>query len=41
MVQEVLRGGSRILTLKKVEPSLEDVFVQMVGHGLSVEEVAS
>jgi ABC-2 type transport system ATP-binding protein len=38
VVQEVLRGGSRILTLKKVEPTLEDVFVELVGHGLRGEE---
>jgi ABC-2 type transport system ATP-binding protein len=39
VVQEVLNGGSRILSLKKVEPTLEDVFVGLVGHGLDAEEV--
>ena len=27
-------GGGRILSLKKVEPTLEDVFIELVGHGL-------
>ncbi len=39
VVQQVLSGGSRILSLKKVEPSLEDVFVELVGHGLRTREV--
>jgi ABC-2 type transport system ATP-binding protein len=39
IVQEVLSGGSRILSLKKVEPTLEDVFVELVGHGLRTGEV--
>jgi ABC-2 type transport system ATP-binding protein len=39
VVQEVLSAGSRILALKKVEPTLEDVFVELVGHGIGVEEV--
>jgi ABC-2 type transport system ATP-binding protein len=34
VVQEVLSHGSRILALKKVEPTLEDVFVELVGHGI-------
>jgi ABC-2 type transport system ATP-binding protein len=34
VVQEIVNGGSQILSLKKVEPSLEDVFVELVGHGL-------
>jgi ABC-2 type transport system ATP-binding protein len=34
VVQEIINGGSQILSLKKVEPSLEDVFVELVGHGL-------
>jgi ABC-2 type transport system ATP-binding protein len=38
VVQKVLKSGSRILALKKVEPTLEDVFIQLVGHGLSEEE---
>ncbi|MFL5244227.1 MAG: ABC transporter ATP-binding protein [Gemmataceae bacterium] len=39
VVQEVVNGGSRILSLKKVEPTLEDVFVDLVGHGLRPAEV--
>jgi ABC-2 type transport system ATP-binding protein len=39
VVQQVVRGGSRILSLKKVEPTLEDVFVDLVGHALVPEEV--
>jgi ABC-2 type transport system ATP-binding protein len=39
VVQQILSGGSRILSLKKVEPSLEDVFVELVGHGLMAREV--
>jgi ABC-2 type transport system ATP-binding protein len=38
VVQKVAGGGSRILTLKKVEPTLEDVFIELVGHGLGAEE---
>ncbi len=37
VVQEVIRGGSQILSIKKVEPTLEDVFVELVGHGLMAE----
>jgi ABC-2 type transport system ATP-binding protein len=39
VVQEVVNGGSQILSLKKVEPTLEDVFVELVGHGLRAREV--
>jgi ABC-2 type transport system ATP-binding protein len=39
VVQEILSGGSRILSLKKVEPTLEDVFVELVGHGVRAREV--
>jgi ABC-2 type transport system ATP-binding protein len=39
VVQEVLSGGSRILSLKKVEPTLEDVFVDLVGHGIRPTQV--
>jgi ABC-2 type transport system ATP-binding protein len=34
VVPAALVNGSRIRNLKKTEPSLEDVFIQMVGHGL-------
>ena len=37
VVQRVLSGGSHILTLRKVEPTLEDVFIELVGHGLAEE----
>ncbi len=39
VVQEVVSHGSRILSLKKVEPTLEDVFVDLVGHRLELQEV--
>jgi ABC-2 type transport system ATP-binding protein len=39
VVQQVLSGGSRILSLNKVEPTLEDVFVELVGHGVGAGEV--
>jgi ABC-2 type transport system ATP-binding protein len=35
VVQRVVQDGGKILTLKKVEPTLEDVFIELVGHGLS------
>ena len=41
VVQQVVQSGSRILTLKKVEPTLEDVFIELVGHGLEMTEEAS
>src|SRR5262249_6193948 len=34
VVQELTGTGSRILSLKRIEPSLEDAFVELVGHGL-------
>jgi ABC-2 type transport system ATP-binding protein len=37
VVTSVATGGGKILTLKKVEPTLEDVFIELVGHGLSEE----
>jgi ABC-2 type transport system ATP-binding protein len=40
VVQSLVAAGGRILTMKKVEPTLEDVFIELVGHGLTeaVEE---
>jgi ABC-2 type transport system ATP-binding protein len=38
VVQELLGGGSHILSLKKVEPTLEDVFVGLVGRTLADSE---
>ena len=35
VVQTLVMGGGRILSLKKVEPTLEDVFIEKVGHGLA------
>jgi ABC-2 type transport system ATP-binding protein len=34
VVQSIATNGGKILTLKKVEPTLEDVFIELVGHGL-------
>ena len=38
VVQTVVTRGGKILTLKKVEPTLEDVFIELVGHGLEEGE---
>jgi ABC-2 type transport system ATP-binding protein len=35
VVQALVGQGGHILSLKKVEPTLEDVFIELVGHGLS------
>jgi len=35
VVQSVVTSGGRILSLKKTEPTLEDVFIELVGHGLN------
>ena len=37
VVQSLVTAGGRILTMKKVEPTLEDVFIERVGHGLGDE----
>jgi ABC-2 type transport system ATP-binding protein len=34
VVQALVATGGHILTLKRVEPTLEDVFIELVGHGL-------
>jgi ABC-2 type transport system ATP-binding protein len=34
VVQSVVQNGGKILSLKKTEPTLEDVFIELVGHGL-------
>ena len=34
VVQTLVERGAKIQTLKKVEPTLEDVFIELVGHGL-------
>ncbi len=41
VVQRIVESGSRILSLKKVEPTLEDVFIELVGHGLEADENAT
>lgn len=38
VVQSLVTGGGRILTMKKVEPTLEDVFIELVGHSMADEE---
>ncbi|MBP3958149.1 ABC transporter ATP-binding protein [Gemmata sp. G18] len=38
VVQALVTAGGRILTMKKVEPTLEDVFIELVGHGLTEDE---
>jgi ABC-2 type transport system ATP-binding protein len=35
VVQTLATSGAHILSLKKVEPTLEDVFIELVGHGLA------
>lgn len=35
VVQAVVAEGTTIQTLQKVEPTLEDVFIELVGHGLN------
>lgn len=39
VVQAVVQGGGTIRSLKRVEPTLEDVFIELVGHGLEVPTV--
>jgi len=41
VVQRIVESGSRILSLKKVEPTLEAVFIELVGHGLEAEGEAT
>jgi ABC-2 type transport system ATP-binding protein len=38
VVQSLVTSGGQILSLKKVEPTLEDVFIELVGHGLADNE---
>jgi ABC-2 type transport system ATP-binding protein len=35
VVPAVVGSGAKILNLKKTEPTLEDVFIELVGHGLT------
>lgn len=41
VVQHIVGHGGTVLTLKKVEPSLEEVFIDLVGHGLDENQVKS
>jgi ABC-2 type transport system ATP-binding protein len=38
VVQALVARDCHILSLKKVEPTLEDVFIELVGHGLAESE---
>jgi ABC-2 type transport system ATP-binding protein len=40
VVQSLAARGGRILSLKKVEPTLETVFIELVGHGLETSDSA-
>lgn len=40
LVQAVVDSGSRILNLHKAEPTLEDVFIELVGRGLDNADAA-
>ncbi len=35
VVQSLVNAGGHVLSMKKVEPTLEDVFIELVGHGLT------
>lgn len=37
VVEKITERGSRVLYLRKTEPSLEDVFIELVGHPLSAD----
>lgn len=37
VVEAIRAQGSKILTLQKTEPTLEDVFIELVGRGLEVD----
>ena len=41
VVQSLVTAGGHILSLKKTEPTLEDVFIELVGHGLTESEPAT
>jgi ABC-2 type transport system ATP-binding protein len=41
VVQEIVRRGGHILNLRQHEPTLEDVFIQLVGRGLAESEAAT
>lgn len=38
VVQSLVTAGGHILSLKKMEPTLEDVFIELVGHSMADEE---
>ena len=37
VVRHLVESGSRIIALRKDEPTLEDAFIELVGHGLEAE----
>ncbi|MCZ2343310.1 MAG: ABC transporter ATP-binding protein [Bacteroidales bacterium] len=41
VVQHLVHVGGKILTLKKVEPTLEDVFIELVGRSLTASSPAA
>ena len=41
VVQNLVQNGQTIQTLTKVEPTLEDVFIELVGHGLDATPARS
>jgi ABC-2 type transport system ATP-binding protein len=41
VVQNLVSRGNHILSMKKVEPTLEDVFIELVGHGIDDDKSAS
>jgi len=38
LVQEIVRRRGHIQNLRKIEPTLEEVFIRLTGHGLAEEE---
>jgi ABC-2 type transport system ATP-binding protein len=40
LVQEIVRRHGHIQNLRKIEPTLEEVFIRLTGHGLAEEEKA-
>jgi ABC-2 type transport system ATP-binding protein len=41
VVQQIAGSGTKILSLKKVEPTLEDAFIELVGHRIDDENGAA
>jgi ABC-2 type transport system ATP-binding protein len=38
VIETISKNGSKLVSLTKTEPSLEDVFVQLVGKSMEEEE---